>query len=72
MSAFNSRAKAANDHGNRLATAGLALETLANLLEQDLNEGQIYGLTCAISSIGALVRDAGFTLCAQVEKEARK
>jgi hypothetical protein len=77
MSAFNSLAKAADDHGNRLATAGLALETLANLLgldgsEHHLSDAQAYGLTCAVSAIGALVRDTGFDLCDKAESEVAK
>ncbi|MEA9997195.1 hypothetical protein QN382_03525 [Pseudomonas sp. 10B1] len=70
-------AQVADDHGNRLTTAGMALETLANLLgldgsEHGLSDSQAYGLSCAISSIGALVRDAGFDLCSKAESEVRK
>ncbi|MEB0129724.1 hypothetical protein [Pseudomonas sp. CCI2.4] len=70
-------AHVADDHGNRLATAGLALETLANLLgldgsEHGLSDSQAYGLTCAVSAIAALIRDAGFDLCEKAESEVRK
>lgn len=74
---FGSLAKIADDQGNLMSTAGLALETLANLLGHDgsehhLSDAQAYGLTCAVHSIGALVREAGLTLCAQVEQEVAK
>lgn len=77
MSAFNSLAKAVNDHGNRLTTSGLALETLANLLGHDgvehhLSENQVYGLACAVHAIGTAVRESGFDLCDKAEQEARK
>ena len=70
-------AHAADEHGNRLTTAGLALETLANLMghdgsEQYLSDAQAYGLTCAVSCIGALIREAGFDLCNKAESEVRK
>lgn len=74
---YGTLAHAADDHGNRLTTAGLALETLANLLgldgsEHHLSDSQAYGLTCAVSSIGALIREAGFDLCIKAEQEVRK
>ncbi|WP_443697668.1 hypothetical protein [Pseudomonas sp.] len=70
-------AHSADDHGNRLATAGMALETLANLLgldgsEHGLSDSQAHGLAWAVSSIAALVRDAGFDLCDKAEIEVRK
>jgi len=75
--AFGTLAHVADDHGNRLATAGLALETLANLLGHDgaehhLSETHLYGLACAVFSIGAAVRDSGMTLCESAEMEMRK
>lgn len=77
MNTLNSLAKAADDHGNRLATAGMALETLADLLgldggEHHLSDVQMYGLSCAVRAIGSLVRAAGFDLCGKVESEVRK
>lgn len=74
---YQSLTRAAADHGNNLAVAGLALETLANLLgldggEHHLTDTQTYGLSCAVHSIGTLVREAGFELCAQAEQEVRK
>ena len=70
-------AHAADEQGNLMSTAGLALETLANLLGHDgsehhLNDAQAYGLTCAVHSIAALVREAGFTLCNRAEQEVGK
>jgi len=74
---FGTLAHTAEDHGNRLCTAGLALETLANLLGHDgsehhLSESQVYGLACAVYSIGTAVRDSGMQLCDKAEGEARK
>lgn len=74
---FGTLAHAADEQGNRLCTAGLALEALANLLGHDgsehhLSETQMYGLTCAVHSIGTLVRDSGMQLCDKAEGEARK
>jgi len=70
-------AHVAEDHGNRLATSGLALETLANLLGHDggehhLSEKQVYGLACAVHAIGTAVRESGFDLCDKAEQEVRK
>lgn len=73
---YGTLAHAADEHGNRLSTAGLALETLANLLGHDgsehhISDDQMYGLTCAVHSIGMYVRDAGLLLCEKVELEVR-
>lgn len=73
---YGTLARTADEHGNRLSSAGLALEALANLLGHDggehhLSDAQMYGLTCAVHSIGMYVRDAGLLLCEKVEMEAR-
>ena len=67
----------ADEQGNRLVTAAMALETLACLMgldggEHHLSDKQAYGLTCAISAIGELVRDAGFKLCEAAEQEVQQ
>lgn len=63
-------AHTADDHGNSLTAAGLALETIATLLgERQFSEEQMYGLTCAVHSIGTAVRGSGFELCNAVEQE---
>jgi len=74
---YGTLAHAADDHGNRLCTTGLALETLANLLGHDggehhLSDSQMYGLACAVHAIGTAVRESGFDLCDKAEKEVRK
>ena len=77
MKTFDTLVRSADEHGNRLATAGLALEVLADLLGHDgsehhLNDSHLYGLACAVSAIGAQVRAAGFDLCSQAEAEVSK
>jgi hypothetical protein len=58
--------------GNNLTGAGIALETLADLLgadgcEHDLNYQQITGLAQAVAVIGTYVKGAGFNLCQAAE-----
>jgi len=74
---YGTLAHAADDHGNRLSTSGLALETLANLLGHDggehhLSDTQMYGLACAVHAIGTAVRESGLELCTKAESEVRK
>lgn len=74
---YGTLAHSADDHGNRLSTSGLALETLANLLGHDggehhLSEIQMYGLACAVHAIGTAVRESGLDLCSKAESEVRK
>lgn len=74
---YGSLAHTAENHGTRLATSGLALETLANLLGHDggehhLSDSQVYGLACAVHAIGTAVRESGFELCDKAEQEIRK
>ncbi|SDK68133.1 hypothetical protein SAMN05216189_104718 [Pseudomonas delhiensis] len=63
--------------GNNLVGAGLALETLCNLLtahrsKYNLEERDIDGLNQAVLTISAYVMSAGYDLCeaAEAEQEA--
>ncbi|MDN6859689.1 hypothetical protein QO207_24145 [Pseudomonas sp. CAN2814] len=62
--------------GNELVCAGIALETLGNLLtahssKHNLEEKDVDGLNHAVLAISAFVRSAGYDLCeaAEVEQE---
>ncbi|MNO63525.1 hypothetical protein D3C76_542330 [compost metagenome] len=58
--------------GSNLTGAGLALETLADLLgadgcEHDLNYQQLTGLANAVAVLGIYIKGAGYDLCTAVE-----
>ncbi|ANI17959.1 hypothetical protein [Pseudomonas citronellolis] len=58
--------------GNNLTCAGLALETLADLLgadgsEHHLNYQQITGLANAVAVLGVYIKGAGYDLCTAAE-----
>lgn len=65
--------QAAYQHGSTLTQAGIALETIGNLLgcdgsEHHLNRDDRNGLHHAVAVIGALLKDAGYKLCGQAEE----
>ncbi|MFN9528576.1 MAG: hypothetical protein ACK561_17910 [Pseudomonadaceae bacterium] len=65
--------QAAYQHGSTLTQAGIALETIGNLLgcdggEHYLNRDDRNGLHHTVAVIGALLKDAGYKLCAQAEE----
>lgn len=67
--------KLSNSIGGNLTGAGLALETIANLLGADgcehfLNKGHINGLVHAVLTISVYVKDAGCDLCEAAEAES--
>lgn len=66
-------AQAAYQHGSTLTQAGMALETIGNLLgcdgcEHHLNGDDRNGLHHAVAVIGALLKEAGYELCTQAEE----
>ncbi len=65
--------RAAYQHGSTLTQAGIALETIGNLLgcdgaEHHLKKGDLNGLHHAVAVIGTLLKDAGYELCEQAEE----
>lgn len=65
--------QAAYQHGSTLTQAGIALETIGNLLgcdggEHYLNRDDRNGLHHAVAVIGTLMKDAGYKLCGQAEE----
>ncbi|EMW0555506.1 hypothetical protein [Pseudomonas aeruginosa] len=66
--------RVADQVGNNLSTAGIALETIANLLgadgcEHHLDSREVSGLLNAVSALSAYISGAGYDLCSAVEEE---
>lgn len=73
---MNTLARYSLDQGNRITVAGIALDTLADLLnggtaDYELQPDQIEGLCYAVRSIAYLVKDAGYGLCTRAEQEGQ-
>ncbi|WP_277372473.1 hypothetical protein [Pseudomonas sp. AA-38] len=58
--------------GNDLTSAGIGLETIANLLgvdgiERHLSDNDVSGLRHALLALGTHIKNAGYDLCQAVE-----